>query len=124
MTPLMTATEVELRDIVRQAASLLPEMVAVVECCRTDPDPGQALARRCGELNSAFAGLCDRLFLLPSSNLVDRVDTMVRMEQRIVHEASRLAFRPHTERWFRVAASFGDGLTDSSDELLQLAAQL
>jgi hypothetical protein len=120
----MTAVDVELRAIVRQAASLLPALVAVVECCRTDPDPGQELARQCGELNSAFARLIDQLFLLPRSALVDRVETMLRMEQRIVHEASRLAFRPHTERWLRVAASFGDGLTDSSDELLHLAAQM
>lgn len=120
----MTAADVELRAIVREAASLLPAMVAAIEHCRTDPDPGQQLARRCGELVSAFTGLRDRLYDLPPSELVDRVDAMLRFEQRIAHEASRLAFRPHTDRWLRVAASFGDGLTDSADELLQLAAQL
>ena len=120
----MTAVDVELRTIVQQAASLLPATVAVVERCRTDPDPGQDLARRCGQLGSAFARLRDQLSFLPRSELVDRVDTMLRFEQRIVHEASRLAFRPHTERWLRVAAAFGDGLTDSADELLHLAARL
>lgn len=120
----MTAEDAELRAIVRQAATLLPAVVTSVERCRTDPDPGQDLARQCGRLGSQFAALRERLWSLPRSELVERVDTMLRLEQRVVHEASRLAFRPHTDRWFRVAASFGDGLTDSADELLHLAAQL
>ncbi|MGH8962138.1 MAG: hypothetical protein ACRDWT_13285 [Jatrophihabitantaceae bacterium] len=120
----MTAADAGLRDIVREAASLLPAVVAAVERCRTEFDPRQDLARVCGALTSAFGSLRNRLEAVPSSPLVDRIDTMLYLEQRIVTEAARLAFRAHNDRWSSVARAFGDGLTESSDELLLLAARL
>lgn len=120
----MTAADAELRDVVRAAARLLPTLVAVVERCRTEPDPGQNLARACGSLVRDYGVLRTRLEDVPGSPLVAGVDRTLYLQQRIVHEASRLAFRPRTPRWAQLARSFGDGLTDSSDELLRLAARL
>lgn len=120
----MTAVDGELRDVVRQAAGLLPTLVALVERCRTEPDPRPDLACACGSLISAYGALRERLRALPPSPLADRVDTLIYTEQRIVDEAALLAFRPHTDRWHGVAKAFGDGQTASSDELLLLAARL
>lgn len=120
----MTAPDARLRDIVREAAALLTPMVAVVERCRTEPNPRQDLARACGAVISSYGVLRERLWSIPTSPLVTRVDDILYVEQRIVDEAARLAFRPHTDRWFKVAKAFGDGLTDSADELLVLAARL
>jgi hypothetical protein len=120
----MTAPDARLRDIVREGAALLTPMVAVVERCRTEPNPRQDLARACGALISSYGALRERLWSIPTSPLVTRVDDILYLEQRIVDEAARLAFRPHTHGWFKVAKAFGDGLTDSSDELLLLAARL
>jgi hypothetical protein len=116
--------DVLLPSVVRRAASLLPALVDAVERCRTDPDPGQALARACGALISAMGRLRDDLWLVPRSPRVEYVDRLLYSQQRIVEEASLLAFRPRSPNWSRVANSFGDGLTDASDELLDLAATL
>jgi hypothetical protein len=120
----MTAPDAGLRDIVREAATLLSPVVAVVERCRTEPNPRQDLARACGAVISSFGLLRERLWSMPASPMVTRVDTMLYVEQRIVDEAARLAFRPHTDQWSKAARAFGDGLTGSSDELLLLAARL
>jgi hypothetical protein len=80
----MTAPDAELRDIVREAATLLPPVVAVVERCRTEPDPRQDLARACGAVISSYAALRERLRSIPTSPLVTRVDNMLYVEQRMV----------------------------------------
>ena len=120
----MTAVDAELREVVRRGATLLPRLVALVERCRTEPDPGRDLARACGGVISEYGALRERLWPLPTSPLLERVDVLLRFEQRILDEAVRLAYRPHTDHWPTVAKAFGDGLTDSSDELLLLAARL
>lgn len=120
----MTASDAVLRDIVREAATLLSLVVAVVERCRTEPDPRQDLARACGAVITSYGELRERLWAIPQSPLVARVDAMLYFEQRIVDEAARLAFRPHTDHWSKAAKAFGDGLTYTSDELLRLAARL
>jgi hypothetical protein len=114
----------EVRSIVRAAATLLPRLCAVVERCRTEDDPGCDLARACGELSSAYHRLLERTLALPTTELTERIDLLLRHELRIVREAGLLAFRPHGPRWRHLAQSFGDGQTESSDELLRLAARL
>ena len=114
----------EVRVVVRAAATLLPRVWMIVERCRTEPDPGRDLARTCGSLSSCYNDLLERLLLLPSTELTERVDLLLRHELRLIREASLLAFRPHGPRWKGVAAAFGDGQTECSDELLQLAARL
>ena len=111
-------------DVVRRAATLLPVVAAVVERCRTEPDPRQDLARACGALVDEYGRLRTELAGLTPSPLVERVDQMLFLEQRIVDEAAHLAFRPRSPHWARLARSFGDGLTGSADELLALAAAL
>lgn len=120
----MTAPDAAVREVVREAATLLSPLAAVVARCRTEPDPRQDLARACGALVSAYGALRERLCALPQEPLVVRLDNMLYLQQRIVDEAAHLAFRPHGERWAKIAAAFGDGLTDSSDELLMMAARL
>jgi hypothetical protein len=110
-------------DVVRQAATLLPRVVAVVERCRTESDPRQDLARACGTLIDEYGRLRDRLADLTTTSLIERIDAMLYLEQRVVDEAAHLAFQPRSDRWARVARSFGDGLTSSADELLALAAR-
>jgi hypothetical protein len=119
----MTTPDAELGAVVRRAASLLPAVARAVERCRTDPDPGQDLARACGSLVSRYGALREELSALPATALRDRVDRMLHLQQRIVAVASQLAFRPRSPRWPQLARSFGDGLTDSADELLALAAR-
>ena len=114
----------ELRLIVRAGATLLPQLAAAVERCRTEPDPGRDLARACGALSSAYNRLIEQLHLLPASPMTERLTLLLTHELRIVEEATLLAFRPHDHRWTALARAFGDGLTASADELLLLAARL
>lgn len=118
------AAEPDLREVVRQAAMLLPRLTELVRRCRTEADPGVDLARSCGALVSAWGGLRLRVQRVRQSAATAHLDELLRVQQRIVAEASQLAFREHTARWSLVAAAFGDGLTESADELLGLAAAL
>ncbi len=118
---MLTSADV-IRDVARSGATLLPQVVAVVERCRTDPDPRQDLARACGTLISEYGQLRARLAELTLTPLIERIDCILHLQQRVVDEAAHLAFRPRPDRWAQVAQSFGDGLTNSADELLALAA--
>jgi hypothetical protein len=118
---MVTSTDV-IRDVVRSGATLLPQVVAVVELCRTDPNPRQDLARACGTLIGEYGQLRERLAELTCTPLIKRIDCILYLQQRVVDEAAHLAFRPRSDRWARAAQSFGDGLTSSADELLALAA--
>jgi hypothetical protein len=118
---MVTSADV-IRGVVRRGATLLPQVVSVVERCRTEPDPRQDLARACGTLVSEYGQLRERLAELTLTPFIERVDCILYLQQRVVDEAAHLAFRPRSDRWARAAQSFGDGLTSSADELLALAA--
>ena len=118
---MVTSADV-IRDVVRQGATLLPQVASVVERCRTEPDPRQDLARACGTLMSQYGRLRERLAELTPTPFIEHLDCILYLQQRIVDEAAHLAFRPRSHRWARAARSFGDGLTSSADELLALAA--
>jgi hypothetical protein len=110
--------------VVRAAAGLLTRYAAVIERCRTEYDPGPAPAREAGALVREFerlrATLEDRL----EEPLAARVDQILRLHARVLREASQLAYRPRGPHWPRLVRCFGDGLTDASDDLLRLAAEL
>jgi hypothetical protein len=118
------AAQPDLCVVVRQAAMLLPRLTELVHRCRTEPDPGAELARSCGALASAWTRLSEQVQQAGPSAATLHLEQLLRVQQRITVEASQLAFREHTPRWERVAAAFGDGLTDAADELLLLAAEL
>jgi hypothetical protein len=112
-----------LARVVCEAAGLLPSYAAAVDRCRHEYDPGQALAREVGALTDRFERL--RLVvaeLVADDPLATRVEQILCMHVRLLCEASALAFRPRGPRWSRLVASFGDGLTGASDDLLRLAA--
>jgi hypothetical protein len=119
-----TDTDTVVREIVRAAATLLPRLAAVVEQCRTEPDPGRELARACGSVSSSYHQLRERLLSLPDTAMTQRLDVLLRHELRILEEATKLAYRPRTSRWPALSKAFGDGLTGPADELLLLAARL
>jgi hypothetical protein len=116
--------DTELADIIRGGASLLPRTWRAIERCRTDPAPKGELARECGSLVREYTDLSDRARLLPRTDLADRVDRMLTCQMHTVAQASALAFRIHDSRWPSLAARFGDGQGQVSDDLLYLAAQV
>jgi hypothetical protein len=124
MAPATEISDRTLAEIVRAAATLVPEVARVIQRCTTSVDPGCELARACGEVASAYSALHMRLADLPRTSLVDEVDRLLNYQLHLLVQASGLAFRPRSPGWDRVAARFGDGWGEPADELIRLAARL
>ena len=121
----MTAiVDTELRLVVLEGASMVPQVHELVQRCTTHPDPGQELARACGEVVSAYLDLRKRVWVMPQNPLTRHVEQLLDYQQQILEQAALLAFRPRlgsSGRWAALAARFGRVSDAPGDELIQLA---
>jgi hypothetical protein len=121
----MTAiVDTELRLVVLEGASLVPRVRELVQRCTTDPDPGQDLARACGQVVSDYLDLRKRLWAMPQNAQIRRVELLLDYQQQILEQAALLAFRPRLGsggRWAALAARFGHETDVPGEQLIQLA---
>ena len=121
----MTAiVDTELRLIVLEGASLVPNVHELVQRCTTDPDPGQDLARACGQVVSDYLDLRKRLWAMPQNAQIRQIERLLDYQQQILEQGALLAFRPRlgsSGRWAALAARFGQVSDAPGDELIRLA---
>lgn len=116
-----SASEAQLREIIREAATMVPEASSLVHRCRTERDPGQDLAVACGRVASAYFALRERVRSLTSTPQTKHVEQLLNFQQQVLEQASLLAFRPRDGHWHDLARRFGEDSSAPSDELLRLS---
>ena len=103
---------------------MVPQVHELVQRCTAHPDPGQELARACGEVVSAYLDLRKRVWVMPQTPQTHHVEQLLDYQQQILEQAALLAFRPRLGsggRWAALAARFGHETDAPGEQLIQLA---
>lgn len=117
------AAEQELCEIIRAAATMVPEASSLVHRCRTEEQPRQELAVACGRVAPAYFVLRERVRDLASTPQTKHAEQLLNFQQQILEQASMLAFRPRDGHWQDLARRFGEDTSAPAEELLRLCQE-